>query len=154
MTPEPLRSTQRAGALLQGAALAVVLAAVVIVLATAVPGRAQQVDASAVSGKLVTATARPLPGNSDLIYTAPPRATFLLTQACVEHPGVSIRTEGGDRITYGGVGCIDFKPALLIPSGERLRCDNSSGLARTCNVTGVLGPPAERHTAKIIDVEG
>jgi hypothetical protein len=135
-------------------AAAVFTAIAALTLVTSTPSSAQHVESSAVSGRLVSVSARPLAGNSEVLYTTPARASFLLTQACVEHAGLHVRTErAGTRLTYGGSGCVRFEPALSIPSGERLRCENNSGLPRTCTISGVLGAAPERHTAKIIDVE-
>jgi hypothetical protein len=91
------------------------------------------------AGKLISVTATPNTGRSDLLYTVPLRSRLLVTQACVEHPAMGVDL-GHDRvrITYGNTGCTDFGPGFAVAGGQDIYCDNHSGLERTCALVGIL----------------
>gem|GEM_PF-3797284 len=94
-------------------------------------------------GKLVSASADPAPGGIDLIYRAPDRGVFTLTQACSDHIAVYVEVgTTGRRLTYGTSGCTYFDPGVVLTRGQRLRCINKAGVSHSCTVMGTYQPAA------------
>lgn len=92
-----------------------------------------------IAGHTVSATAVAPSGASWVLYEAPRTGTFMLTQACSDHTAVYVATSDENvRFTYGNAGCTYFKPGVAVAAGERLRCVNKSGLARSCTIMGVF----------------
>jgi len=114
---------------------------------------------TASAGKLVSKSVRPNVGYTKSFLTVPPGKLFMLTQACIEHPGAMIRVRKGPtfrkdgRLTYGARGCTTYTPAYAISPGETLACTNNSGLTRTCSVMGQMIENPDKRRGVLIDVD-
>jgi hypothetical protein len=89
--------------------------------------------------KLVSRTVSPGAGREEVMFTVPMRSQLLVTQACIEHTAMQIAVGDDDnRITFGPRGCTDYAPGFVVAGGERILCDNGSGMERSCALVGVL----------------
>jgi len=116
-------------------------AALALMAAAAQAGREPNTE------QVINATAQPAPGETAVIYTAPSRGTFVLTQACTQHDAMYVQNgTTGARLTFGRYKCTRYEPGLVVEAGTRLDCVNKSGESRTCMIVGVtnstpnLGP--------------
>jgi len=113
-------------------------AVVLVAMLSTVPAHAAgQGAVAAHDSQFVSFTSVTGPGQTDTLYTVPPRSRLLVTQACVEHNSMGV-TLGDSVLTYGTEGCTDFSPGFVIAGGKSIVCQNASGLDRTCAVVGVL----------------
>jgi len=106
------------------------------------------------TGRLISLTSQTSPGETDTMYTVPARSRLVVTQACIEHVAMQVAM-GGNVLTYNGEGCTAFAPGLMVAGGQTLTCGNTSGLARTCVVVGVLEdvPPAKSPRVRFYDLQ-
>jgi hypothetical protein len=132
--------------------------AVILVAALLVPGLGNAgMDGDTVvarAGNVVSATATPRPGHSDVMYRVPSTG-MLVTRACVEHTAMTVEIGREERrLSYGARGCTYYDPGFVVAGGETIYCDNGSGLARTCALVGVLEGAAERkgHRVRFYDL--
>ncbi len=114
----------------------------VLVLWLASPARAAK-DAGRHNARMISASADPAPGGINLVYRAPDRGVFTLTQACSDHIAVYVEAgTTGQRLTYGTSGCTYFDPGITLTRGERLQCVNKAGVSHSCTIMGLYEPTA------------
>ncbi len=124
------------------------------VLACASTGAAERAVAAEATD-IVSLTATPNAGKAEVMYTVPSRSRFLVKRACIQHTAMTIEVGKKDgRLTYGPRGCTTYEPGFVVAGGEKIVCDNASGLERSCALVGVLEtmPPRKGPRVRFYDL--
>ena len=104
--------------------------------------QAQTVSQSTLTGTAASASAQIAASSSGTVFTVPPTAFFVLTEACFTRPN-RVTLSGN---TFGAVPhsltnprkCTRYRPGVALPANEVLTCTNTAALAQSCMVTGDL----------------
>jgi hypothetical protein len=105
--------------------------------------------------QIVSVTSSPATGRDEVMYSVPRNSQLLITNACKQHDSMKIVIgEDRDNISYGASGCTYYEPGFVVKSGEDIRCENDSGLERTCAIVGMLEelPRRTGPRARFIDL--
>ena len=94
-------------------------------------------------GTLVTSNVQVPSGGSTVVFTVPDDQVFVLTTWCSSNAARLVGSSLGLLPLTKGPGssprpCIGFAPGIVIPKGEVLRCENSTGGPQPCLVSGIL----------------
>jgi len=116
------------------------LAGLCIMLVT-VSASAQTVNASGLSGTLISAGVSDDSSGTAIVYTTPAKGHFVLTQAGGASQIFSVPSFGN----LGSTACapstsLTFNPGLLIPQSTAISCTpaSSCGFPYSCYIAGVL----------------
>jgi hypothetical protein len=118
-----------------------------------VPAAQSAGDAGA--DRLISARIDARPGRTTEMYRVPGGMELVVTQACVTHAAVHVKLgRDGHALNFGGIGCTEFGPGMVVSGGEVLYCTNRSGVRRNCMMIGMLrDDPARGEGAEFIDVD-
>ena len=115
------------------------IASLTVAAAVSTGWAASNVYAAADAARNVSVSVEAGGSRSVALYQVPTGMTLLVTQACQEHPAMYVEVgTRGERISYNGHGCTQFRPGFAVSGGETLNCVNKSGEARTCVLLGRL----------------
>jgi hypothetical protein len=104
---------------------------------------------------LISRTSSPDSGREEVMFTVPLRSRLIVTSACVQHTAMQVAVgDDDDRLNFGSRGCTTYEPGFVVAGGESIRCENDSGVARSCALVGVLEemPRVEGQRVKFLDV--